>query len=110
MKVDLSKAELRMVALKDLKPHPDSREVRHQVVEALGKMYEAKMEGKPFESPGEYLGDLEIGQDFLLKHLTNTNRFQSSIGDIPHQAYLLIADFDYDGDGHFMGLRLVARV
>jgi hypothetical protein len=105
------KTELKTVRLSDIKHIPGvPRDGREQVVQAHLKMMQAQAEGKPFESPGEYLGDIEIGQDFLLKHLTNINRFVSSIGDIPHQTYLLIADFDYDGDGHFMGLRLVPRI
>lgn len=81
------------------------REVRHQVVDAYLAMEKAKAEGKPFKSPGEYLGGFEV-TDALFKCLRNFHPNHNSIGRIPRGTCLLIADFDYEGDGHFMGLRL----
>ena len=85
-----------------------SRETRKQQVDAHAAMIEAKQEGKPFKSPGEYLGDFEV-TDALFNCLRNVNPNVNSIGEIPRGTYLLIADFDYEGDGHFMGLRLERR-
>jgi len=84
------------------------RETRKQQVDAHAVMIEAKQEGKPFRSPGEYLGDFEV-TDALFKCLRNFHPNHNSIGRIPRGTYLLIADFDYEGDGHFMGLRLERR-
>lgn len=84
------------------------REVRQQVIDARVAMEKAKAEGKPFKSPGEYLGDFEV-TDALFKCLRNFHPNHNSIGRIPRGTYLLIADFDYEGDGHFIGLRLERR-
>jgi hypothetical protein len=63
--------------------------------------------------PGEYLGDVKITHDELRASLTNirapefVNRL--AVGRIPEGTYLLIADFDQEGDGHFIGMRLIPR-
>jgi hypothetical protein len=84
------------------------REPRNQVADALTAMFVAKAEGKAFRSAGEYLGDIEV-TDALFESLANTNPYINSIGQIPRGTYLLMADFDYEGDKHFIGLRLERR-
>ena len=101
----MSKVEVPVNKIKITKGY---REVRKQVVDARVAMEKAKAEGKPFKSPGEYLGDFEV-TDALFKCLRNFHPNHNSIGRIPRGTYLLIADFDYEGDGHFMGLRLERR-
>jgi len=85
------------------------REPPEQVVAAHAEMLLAKAAGKSFKSPGEYLGDIEV-TDVLLGSLTNVNTSVNSIEWIPRGTYLLIADFDYEGDGPFKGLHLEQRV
>ena len=90
------------------------REVRKQRVEAFtkaiteGAIFTIDGNGKPVqpsEPVGEYLGDIEINDAFW-ETLTNFNPFRNSIGAVPKGKHLLIADFDYTGDGHFIGMRL----
>jgi hypothetical protein len=90
------------------------REVRKQRVEAFtraikeGAIFTLDENGKPVqpsEPVGEYLGDVEV-EDAFWEKLTNFNPFRNSIGAVPKGKYLLIADFDYAGDGHFIGMRL----
>lgn len=90
------------------------REVRKQRVEAFtkaikeGAIFSMDEDGQPVqptEPVGEYLGDIEINDAFWEK-LTNFNPRCNSIGAVPKGKYLLIADFDYAGDCHFIGLRL----
>jgi hypothetical protein len=90
------------------------RKVRKQRVEAFAKAYQEGAlvkndeDGKPIQPSqptGEYLGDVEIDAAFW-KKLTNFNPFVNNVGAVPQGKYLLIADFDYAGDGRFLGLRL----
>jgi hypothetical protein len=62
-------------------------------------------------SPGEYLGDVNLKQIHqLLKSLTNINEAWNSLNEIPQPPeWLVFADFDYEGDGRFIGLRLIPR-
>jgi hypothetical protein len=94
--------------LSDLKPHPLSREVREQVLEKFRRWHDENgmsAEPEPGFPVGEYLGDLEI-TDEMLAGLANINPFVNSIAKVSRGKYIVWADFDYSGDGHFIGLRL----
>lgn len=86
----------------------DYREIPEQHADALSAMIKARAQGKPFKSPGEYLGDVEV-TDSLFQQVTNINPFVNSLAKVRRGTYLMIADFDYEGDGHFIGLRLEPR-
>jgi len=82
------------------------RETREQVSEKFTRwIAENGMSAEPSFPVGEYLGDLEVTDEVLAK-LTNINPFVNSIGRVRRGAYLVYADFDYAGDGKFLGLRL----
>jgi hypothetical protein len=102
----LPNTKLVAVKLSDLKPHPLGRQVREQVIEKFARwMEESRMEKEPTFPVGEYLGDLEV-TDAMLTGLANINPFVNSIGKVVRGKYILWADFDYVGDGHYIGLHL----
>jgi hypothetical protein len=82
-----------------------TRKLREQRVTELGKVLEAEAKGQPFGAFGEYLGDIQV-DDAFLNSLTNINPHRNSLRRVERGTYLVIADFDYKGDGHFIGLRL----
>lgn len=81
-------------------------ELREQVVEKHTRwVQESGMRAEPSFPVGEYLGDIEV-TDELLAGLTNTNEYVNSIHQVKRGTYIVFADFDYAGDGRFLGLRL----
>lgn len=82
------------------------RTPRAQVTDKFARwMEESEMKKQPSSPVGEYLGDIEI-TDEMLSSLNNINPFVNSIGRVERGTYILWADLDYCGDGHFIGLRL----
>jgi hypothetical protein len=82
------------------------REVREQVVEKHVRWAkENEMRAQPSFPVGEYLGDLQVSDELLLT-LTNINPLVNSIDRVKRGAYVVFADFDFAGDGSFLGLRL----
>jgi len=65
-------------------------------------------------SPGEYLGDTSDSKiATMLKMLDNVNEYVNSIHRIEEEnqadEWLVFAGFDYDGDGRFIGLRVIPK-
>jgi hypothetical protein len=82
------------------------RATRKQVVEKFTRWIEEnEMKAEPSFPVGEYLGDIEV-TDEMLAALTNINPFVNSIRRVQRGTYIVYADFDYAGDGKFLGLRL----
>jgi hypothetical protein len=54
---------------------------------------------------GEFLGKVNITKEELRESI-GANSNADSIDKIPEGTYLLFAEFDFEGDGHFIGMRL----
>jgi len=82
------------------------REGREQVTEKFVRWAtESGMQKEPSFPVGEYLGDIEV-TDEMLDGLTNINPHVNSIDQVKRGRFVVYADFDWSGDGHFIGLRL----
>src|ERR1700693_6344864 len=82
------------------------REGRKQVSEKFTRwIAENSMSAEPSFPVGEYLGDLEV-TDRMLASLTNINPTVNSIDQVKRGRYIVYGDFDYAGDGKFLGFRL----
>jgi hypothetical protein len=95
-------------------------EPREQVTAALARFLKNRIEGlpaimrnDPLLSPGEYLGDIEADQvESLFNPMRNINDEVNSFRKVDQAnsgEWLVFADFDYNGDGKFLGLRLVPK-
>lgn len=96
-----------MMKAKDVKMHPMARVPRAQVSGKFERWLEESpdLSAEPSFPVGEYLGDLEVTGEMLLG-LKNINPFVNRIPQVQRSTYVLWADFDWTGDGHFIGLRL----
>ncbi|MGA2333936.1 MAG: hypothetical protein ABSG08_01060 [Terriglobales bacterium] len=103
-----TKVTMKVSDFAKLPVHPLARQMREQVSEKFQRWLEENgMTAEPERGfpVGEYLGDLDV-TNAMLAGLANINPFINSINRVTRGKYIVWADFDYAGDGHFIGLRM----